>query len=355
MFLKNGDINVLYYDFDAGVIEVLNKDFLPYSLKDFLQSTSYNNREESIKSGKHITALRDFLSNRLLSLTRENAKAILNSLGLPQTLKTDERIKVVEACQGLSMIDNFWLAEESDTRLFEDANLRTHSLSEVAYQISLLGKTISATYSDLIPDMTTGGMFAKAWHREGNKVLLWKTNKSHVNVNVKAELKASDYLNKLGIEHVPYYLSEVNRRPISVCENIATNAFSVIDGYDLQDWCQHTGTTLLDFVCKYYLEDMANMIIFDYCVANTDRHLGNIHFFVDNGTNLLAGPTPLLDHNQAFIADLVGSDIDDLTYDLTNKPFKQSAKEFYKYSTFNNKDTSFMSNACKRRLFKIAN
>ena len=48
--LMNGDIPVLEFELDA-YMKVLNNDFLPYELKDFVQDTDVNNFKK--RKGKH--------------------------------------------------------------------------------------------------------------------------------------------------------------------------------------------------------------------------------------------------------------------------------------------------------------
>ena len=115
MLLMNGDKPVLKFDLENMCMEVLNNEFLPYALKDYIKSTNVQNFKKSIKD---IECLRDYLSGRMLNISRENAKVILNVLALPQTLKTEERVKISLMCRSLSMTDNFWTKED-------DENFRT--------------------------------------------------------------------------------------------------------------------------------------------------------------------------------------------------------------------------------------
>ena len=190
-FLMNGDKKTIYYDFYEGIIEVLDNAFLPLPLKDYIKSTRYDNKDVSIQSSQHLTALRDYLSGRVLSLSRENAKEILNSVSLPQSNKTEERIAIVTACNGLSVTDNIWIKDEIDGRMFSEVCLRKKHLSEAAYGISMLGKRISVEKDVMIPDIGTAGMFRKTWHRtDDGRIQLWKSDRLTENANVLAEKQA---------------------------------------------------------------------------------------------------------------------------------------------------------------------
>ena len=68
------------------------------------------------------------------------------------------------------------------------------------------------------------------------------------------------------------------------------------------------------------------MAAIDYMFSNTDRHLENFGFLVDNKTNQIVDIAPLYDHNQALVADVLENDILDLLYEPTGKTLKESTE-----------------------------
>ena len=68
------------------------------------------------------------------------------------------------------------------------------------------------------------------------------------------------------------------------------------------------------------------MAAIDYMFSNTDQHLENFGFLVDNKTNQIVNMAPLCDHNQALVADVLENDISDLLYEPTGKTLKESAE-----------------------------
>ena len=180
MLLMNGDISVLYFDLDDYIIQVLNNDFLPYALKDFVCSTKLSgNFKDMSENGRYMDALKDFLSGRILSLSKSNAKEILNSAGLPSVLRTPERIKICIACRALSITDNFWLKEDNETLQFSDVNLRNKHLQDAAFEVSVLGHVLSISKEILKPDIGTQGMFAKTWNRADESVMTIQNEVNH--------------------------------------------------------------------------------------------------------------------------------------------------------------------------------
>lgn len=206
MLLMNGDIPALYFDLDNYIIQVLNNDFLPYALKDFVCSTKLSgNFKDMSENGKYMDALKDFLSGRVLSLSKSNAKEILNSAGLPSVLRTPERVKICIACRALSITDNFWLKGDNENLQFSDVNLRNKHLQDAAFKVSILGHVLPISKEILKPDIGTQSMFAKTWNRAETGLELWKTGKTTSNVNTRAEVRVSELLDVTNVKHVKYY------------------------------------------------------------------------------------------------------------------------------------------------------
>lgn len=351
-FLMAGDRQLLYYDLNDAYVEVINNRYLPLSLRDYIKTTVYDDKETAQRSAEHLSALKDYLSGRVLTLSRDNAKQILGAIGMPKSDRTSERIAIVHACNGLSMTDNIWVKDENDNRSYVDIDLRTHPLSEVSYEISMIGKNISVQKEILLPDIATTGMFRKTWHRTEDNIELWKSDRTNGNINVLMEKKASDILDASNVEHVRYHMIERDGLKISVCSCLATDDLSLIDGYELQDFARHHGTTLLAIMEQVFPKETSRMCIADYVLANTDRHLGNIQFFVSNETGKVEGLTPLMDFNQALIADELGTDISDLNYELTGKTMQETAMERFVASGFRiNEDV--LPEKCKDRLTEL--
>ena len=88
MYLMFADTPVLYFDFNDFVINVINEQFLPYSL---VNKFSNKDMQSILRS---IEYLKSWLSRRLLSLSRSNAKQIYTMLGIPQTNDIETRTRV---------------------------------------------------------------------------------------------------------------------------------------------------------------------------------------------------------------------------------------------------------------------
>lgn len=352
MYLMNGDRPVLWFDFAEQIIHVIDNDYLPLSLKDYVKTSDFSSMENIRQNYSGITALKDFLISRLLSFSKSEAKAILNSVNFPQSNKTDDKVSIALSCQSLSMVDNFWTKEDDDVRTFAEVNLRNHKLKDAAYAISLLGRTLSATKEIMLPDIMSGGTFPKTWYRGETSIELWKTDRTTDQLNTQCELRASDILDQSNVEHVSYRSYRRDGILISVCDCIANDRYAVVDGFFVKDYCDHHQMDFLEFMEELDLEAFAKMCVSDYVLANTDRHIGNIHFIVDNETNQIVGFAPQMDHNLALVADYTGTDISDLVYDATKRTMLESAIEYYPVS---NIVFECLPESCQRRLDCVIN
>ena len=339
MLLMNGDRPVLYFDLDERVMKVLDNQFLPFRLKDYIVSTDTSSIWAYRESVRGIDDLRDFLACRTLNLSRENAKAILHSAKLSQSLSTEERLKIVFHCNALSMTDNFWVKDDDDKRTFSEVNLRNHHLGDAAYQISILGEQISVQKGILEPDLGTDGMFAKTWVRTDDGIYLWKADIHHMGL-VLAEQMASDFLDHTNVPHVQYHTIEKDGILISECKSIVSDDVSIVKGIEFSDYLRHIRypkygyrTALEAFLAtdERTRIDFRKMCCADVLMCNPDRHLDNIHLLVDNGTNEIMGLT-LLDHNQAFLFDLKGTNDPEVflqySYDVSRRPILETAKRY---------------------------
>lgn len=315
----NTDIPVLEFSDEFDYYKVLNNQYLPFCLRDYIKETS--NFSEALK---YISAIKDFLVSRTLNFSRENAKIILNVSALSQSLKTDEKLKIVYACKALNFEDNFWLREEDSDLKFNDVNLRQHKLSDVSYIIAILGKHISATRDELIPDLMSGGLFPKYWHRNNDHLELWKTDKSH-GINSRCEVLASRILLQSGVKCIKYWHEVKDGLHFSVCNCFTDNNYSLVHATDIIDWCNHTKQLYKDYI-NLYIDDFATMVICDYVLGNTDRHSDNYGFLIDNTYNSVIGLAPLYDFNQALVIDQLNNSeaLDSLIYEPCNMTFRDS-------------------------------
>lgn len=345
--LMNGETKVLTFDFDDMYIHVDNNDFLPYSLKDSIKDSNLSDKESAKRSLKDIERIKDFLTSRILSFSRENAKAILKSAGFSQLGRINNKLDIALKCNCPNVKDNFWVNNESRPFYFFEVNLRNileNEPDEVSYDIAIMGETIKTDYKRLLFDMTTGGVSTKYWKMTGGGLELWKTDNIN-GVKSRVEINSSYYANAAGGNALNYKEWVRDGMVFSSCKCMTDDKTSLTHAQDIFDWLNNTNKDREKFIKDTCLIDFANMCVCDFVLANIDRHNENWGFYVDNKDNSVKCLAPLYDFNQALIPDGLMVDIKDVIYPPTDKTFVDTLRD---YAIYSNVDFSNMRNLPKR-------
>lgn len=294
MYLMLKDKPILRFDISAGIYEVLEPQLLPIKLREAFVS---NDKPDAYM--RNYEVLMDFLSGRVLNLSRENAKKILNAYNFSQSQDTATKAKIAIACKAVSMTDDYWLNDESLKLRWEDMNPRANHLNEIVAHIALTGSSLTATGLPHTPELTGQGAYAKAWYREDDGVYLYKAGTKN-GVEDKIEVEVSNILDHFDIPHVVYKSSSFEGKNISKCKNMADDEKCIVHAEDFASYCNRTGREFLKEAIALGAEQIYQTCIIDYLISNSDRHGQNWGFYMDNKTGKLLGLHPLYDHNNAF-------------------------------------------------------
>lgn len=335
MLLMNGTVKVLWFDTHDFLIQVLNNEMLPYILRDSIQDSE--NLRTIPEHIQNYDKLRHFFADRVLSLSRENAKSILQSLNESQKLSEEQSYQLSLKCRSLSVSDNFWVKSDTEDITFENVNVRKRSLNDSIFQVCVVGTPVSLQHEILAADVSVNGMFKKAWIRESDGLYLYKSDCTADYLNTKAEVAVSEMLNKSSVRHVRYISSEKNGILCSKCKCFTSDDVSFVEAEYVKNWIERKGLNFLNWVQDNFLVDFANMVVCDYLFANPDRHICNWGFLVNNASNEIISMAPMFDNNQALIALKANKEtsFDELIYNPTGKQMLQSAIEMYSFSSLN--------------------
>lgn len=247
----------------------------------------------------------EWITNRALSISRTNAKAILNSLRLSQT----NRAAICKACHAVNLFDAYWIKEKNESITWDDINLFHNDFSKSLAITALTGKTIRENGKIHTPELTTQGVSAKAWWHENGGLYLYKVGRK--------ELAASKILDALKIDHVKYEevvekdlqevmtkerrdsLKEQNEKVVK-CKLISSEEKSMVTFEEFMIYCEYHEKNPFEEVLKIDAKHYYEMQVADYIISNDDRHIGNWGFFMDSGTGCIEKLYPLLDHDHAF-------------------------------------------------------
>lgn len=301
MYLMCGDVKVMDIDISEGKYDVLNSQLLPHALKGAIMPvTGSSPKELSRALVNNYDAVFNYLAGRVLALSRENAKKLLNTLHLEQSQSPVERAKIALFCKAVSVIDNYWLSSKG-TEKWQNINIRRAPLNSVIAQIALHGSSLTLQGDDIrTPELTTQGAYAKCWKREDGDIWLYKKGNNSGDYEAKVEVCVSKLLDKTTLRHVEYRDASSMGKYCCKCRCMSDDEKSILSGMDFGAYCNRLGKAPNAESHRIDPEMMYGMHVIDYLVSNIDRHSGNWGFYFDSATTEIIGCHPLFDHNNAF-------------------------------------------------------
>lgn len=277
-----------------GKAAIYEETFMPYDL--FLEENDENDIDILLNN---LDVFYHWCASRVLSLDRKYAKDILNSIGVSQAVTDRDRAKISLSYHCVSLTDVFWVKTSDEMVSFAQLNLYDNTLNEAIVELSLKGHQMTVTNQELAPDLSTKGLFPKAWIRGADCFKLLKDGSREI---VQKELLASKICQCFAIPQVVYKERLYDNEPVTESDIITSKQYSIVSkmAFDIYA-CNHNLDTLeicqsLDPVTYY------GMNILDYLTGNTDRHPENWGFLVDNLTNKYISLYPVMDFNQCFLS-----------------------------------------------------
>ena len=328
------DTEVVRVDFDNLVYEVINEKYLPYPIRGRLRRatsaenirTQYDMTQSLIASRKNEEAIVSWLANRVLLLSRANAKWIYNLFRFEQTQTDEQKVKIAMVCRAVSVLDPYWLKFDEDTDIsWSKVDVKQNSLNEIVAQVALHGKSLTLQGSFLTPELTTNGAYAKAWRRHEDGLLWLYKLGANGNTESRIEVMCSNLLDKMNVEHVHYEAGQDEDKYVCMCPCMTTETKAILTGMEFVSYCNVNGLNPEEEMFRIDRESIYKMWIVDFLISNRDRHGQNWGFFYDTETMDILGCHPLFDHNNAFDIDYM-RDMD-APYQFGDMTIKQAAKK----------------------------
>lgn len=303
------DMEVMKVDFETLQYEILNEKYLPYPVRGKLRrmpdpgsiKSSYDMTQSMIAARKNEEAIVSWLANRVLLLSRANAKWIYNLFRFEQTGTDEQRVRIAMTCRAVSVSDSYWLKFDDDEEItWSKVDVKQNPLNEIVAQVALHGKSLTLQGSMITPELTTNGAYAKAWrrHPDGN-LWLYKLG-ANGNTESRIEVMCSNLLDKMNVEHVHYEAGKDEDKYVCTCPCMTTEAKAILTGMEFISYCNVNGMNPEEEMFRIDRESIYKMWIVDFLISNRDRHGQNWGFFYDMDTMEILGCHPLFDHNKAF-------------------------------------------------------
>ena len=334
--LMFADVQVMEFNIAKKRYSVINKKYLPYGMRG-----SVVNIDELTQSTDEIIqhtvnnhdVVCSWLADRILLLSRTNAKQIYNSLGFMQSDNRDNKLTIALTCRAVSVIDMYWVRREDENIKWEDVNLKCNPLNKIITDIALTGKHITFRGNYSSPELTTNGTFAKAWRQEDGELWLYKLGTTQDRRNESmVEVSVSNVLDKCSVDHIKYIAVQDNGMYAAKCACMSTDNLSIVPAYEYMQYCMRNGIDFYSSVKSVDADNFYKMLIVDYLICNPDRHGNNWGFYMNNNTMEVTMLHPLFDHNMAYDAEM--SMNPDYVSEVTGRSSKVEAEDAVKHVDF---------------------
>ena len=232
-----------------------------------------------------------WLTRRTVPRNRRNIEELMARIGL-----SSRNVKgIIELCWGLSLNDVYWVVPDGCEDSWKDFNLYENDFSNAIAQMAFsgVGPDFREQWTSS-PEFTTNGMLAKCWRRIDGNVLLYKSGTegaSNTGFEPYSEFYASQIAEAMGLGHVAYGLSRFKGRLCSTCPLFTSDRY----GYVPAGRVVSRDEALAD-------PRFADIFFFDAVIFNTDRHMGNFGYLVDNDTNEIVGAAPIFDNGYGLFS-----------------------------------------------------
>ena len=273
-----------------------------------------------------------------LSLTGDSIAKWLKSRTIPKNrayvhnflskchLNLNRPMNIIKVSKGLSLNDCYWVVEEGFSGTFEKYNLYDNRFSRVLALIAFTGYGSSVRSSlASCPEFTTNGMLPKCWRRVNGEIKLYKggtSGASNTGNEPYCEYYAAQIAKELGISAIDYGLSKWKGALCSTCVLFTSKEYAFLPvGKVVTSGGMEAVTSYYEKMGAAYAKALADMLVLDAIICNTDRHFGNFGFLVDNRTNEIVAPAPLFDHGNSLF-NFAGKD--DLASDAALTAYAQT-------------------------------
>ncbi|MFI3327336.1 MAG: HipA domain-containing protein [Clostridia bacterium] len=311
-FLMHKDITVLKMEIDeitgsiVKILEVINQKHIPMGVhfdRDILDRKTLN----SWLNGRSIPASRDNIENALETLDEDNTGVLISK------------------CLGLSLSDCYWICPVNTSLKYENINFFENDFSKDMGEI-LFGKQLDS-FSLMSPDNTSDGWLKKKWIIKNNKRYLVKGSSGVYRQEPFNELIASTVCEKLNIPYVKYELEFIDDMPYSICENFLSKDTELVSAWSIYSHFkkpnnisiyEHLIDCLEKVGVKNAKEKIDRMLILDFIIANTDRHMNNFGVIRNSNTCEILDFAPIYDSGTSmFMTNPSHLEITD----IESKPF----------------------------------
>jgi len=277
IIIKNGDI--------TDVINIYEPEHLPYKYVD--------------DKFKNISLLNSWVEHRGIPFSREDYDAIM------EEFKAGSSKELTVLSYGLNLTDHYWLCEKNNDKKWEDVNFLDNNFSQ---RIGKILPELGEKYQNFInPDLSSNGRLKKFWIINNGKRELCKAGSGDLKQEPFNEFIASQIAGRLNINHVNYELKEHNNEFYCKCGCMIDKNVEFINAFSVYLEGEKTGDKYSDYLnacAKMGIndarEEVDKMVVLDYLIRNTDRHIGNFGVLRNSETLKWEKTAPVFDNGNSL-------------------------------------------------------
>lgn len=234
-------------------------------------------------------------------------------------------LNYVDVSLSFSLNDTYWIAPAEGEYRWERYNLYANPFDSMLTEVAFNGISHKATGLVTTPEYTTNGALRKCWRFIDGEVKLYKaSSQPFANGGKEAygEYYTAQIAKILGLECISYDLEEFRGEIVSVCPLFTSEDVGFLPMYSAlsKEARELKKFELLSAIQSIYgKEALADLMLFDALIYNTDRHLGNFGMLFDNEDNAFIKPAPIFDNGLCIFNFLMESDLENIAETLKDK------------------------------------
>ena len=315
---KNMPVAELELDEDTATILKVGKtyelDFLPVGID---VKTGIPNKKE----------LNEWWFGRSIPASRAGIRTALERMGVCHSEQ------LLLRCYGLSLSDQYWMKPVDSELKWKNINFFENDFSDDVGNV-LFGQPAGQDIDLMSPCNTSDGWLKKKWKIIDTKRCLIKAGSNPYMQEPMNEVFGTRLHQRLGGKnYVSYKVLFENDVPYSVCENFINTNTDLVSAVSINrsmkkrsqfSSYEHFMNACGRLGIPGIKEFMDYMLVFDYLMANTDRHFGNFGAIRDVESLEWIGPAPIFDSGTSLWHDKLTRAINPFD-EVETKPFYSNA------------------------------
>lgn len=299
---KDLDVAMMKMDVRTGMIEYILSVYLPEELPAGCAPDG--------------TGLGEWWKLRAIPDSRQGIRQVLSRL----SEATSQSLML--SSYGLSLTDHYWIQPVGQELYWKDLNFYENDFGDELGDIltdSERERSVSDGISKLSPSVSVNGDMKKKWIIRGGRRYLLKVNPSYHSQQAVNEVIAGKLHERLGWKnYVSYEVGTIHisgrKYPCSLSpmftsvETEFVSAYQIVAAYKVPNDVSLYEALIRQAVSlgadeKEVRAFLEYMILTDFILTNTDRHLNNFGFIYDPRQHRLSGMAPLFDTGNSLFYD----------------------------------------------------